>query len=70
MIQDNFIFIVNYFTDPSLRITVVVHVILQYTDFFSFILWCPPEVGNGVGSAEELYEDNGYDYYTNQAISQ
>ncbi|XP_037631000.1 glycerophosphodiester phosphodiesterase domain-containing protein 5-like isoform X2 [Sebastes umbrosus] len=28
------------------------------------------EVGNGVGSAEELYEDNGYDYYTNQAISQ
>ncbi|XP_029301565.1 LOW QUALITY PROTEIN: glycerophosphodiester phosphodiesterase domain-containing protein 5 [Cottoperca gobio] len=28
------------------------------------------EVGNGVGSAEELYEDNGYDYYTNQGISQ
>ncbi|XP_042342554.1 glycerophosphodiester phosphodiesterase domain-containing protein 5 isoform X2 [Plectropomus leopardus] len=28
------------------------------------------EVGNGVGSAEELYVDNGYDYYTNQGISQ
>ncbi|KAG7223120.1 hypothetical protein INR49_015879 [Caranx melampygus] len=28
------------------------------------------EVGNGVGSAEELYADNGYDYYTNQGISQ
>ncbi|XP_047449494.1 glycerophosphodiester phosphodiesterase domain-containing protein 5 isoform X2 [Mugil cephalus] len=28
------------------------------------------EVGNGVGSAEELYGDNGYDYYTNQGISQ
>ncbi|XP_076000792.1 glycerophosphodiester phosphodiesterase domain-containing protein 5 [Genypterus blacodes] len=28
------------------------------------------EVGNGVGSAEELYEENGYDYYTNQGISQ
>ncbi|KAA8593849.1 hypothetical protein FQN60_004683, partial [Etheostoma spectabile] len=28
------------------------------------------EVGNGVGSAEELYTDNGYDYYTNQGISQ
>uniref|UniRef100_A0A7N6FLF8 GP-PDE domain-containing protein n=1 Tax=Anabas testudineus TaxID=64144 RepID=A0A7N6FLF8_ANATE len=28
------------------------------------------EVSNGVGSAEELYADNGYDYYTNQAISQ
>nr|XP_046246302.1 glycerophosphodiester phosphodiesterase domain-containing protein 5 [Scatophagus argus] len=28
------------------------------------------EVGNGVGSAEELYSDNGYDYYTNQGISQ
>ncbi|XP_029026767.1 glycerophosphodiester phosphodiesterase domain-containing protein 5 isoform X2 [Betta splendens] len=28
------------------------------------------EVRNGVGSAEEFYVDNGYDYYTNQAISQ
>ncbi|CAJ1065827.1 glycerophosphodiester phosphodiesterase domain-containing protein 5-like [Xyrichtys novacula] len=28
------------------------------------------EVGNGVGSAEELYGDNDYDYYTNQGISQ
>ncbi|XP_044057735.1 glycerophosphodiester phosphodiesterase domain-containing protein 5 isoform X2 [Siniperca chuatsi] len=28
------------------------------------------EVGNGVGSAEELYADNGYDYYTNRGISQ
>ncbi|XP_020500246.1 glycerophosphodiester phosphodiesterase domain-containing protein 5 isoform X2 [Labrus bergylta] len=28
------------------------------------------EVGNGVGSAEELYADNGYDYYTNQGINQ
>lgn len=28
------------------------------------------EVGNGVGSADELYADNGYDYYTNQGISQ
>ncbi|XP_041668510.1 glycerophosphodiester phosphodiesterase domain-containing protein 5-like [Cheilinus undulatus] len=28
------------------------------------------EVGNGVGSGEELYADNGYDYYTNQGISQ
>ncbi|XP_059186995.1 glycerophosphodiester phosphodiesterase domain-containing protein 5 isoform X1 [Centropristis striata] len=28
------------------------------------------EVGNGVGGAEELYVDNGYDYYTNQGISQ
>uniref|UniRef100_A0A671VWS2 Glycerophosphodiester phosphodiesterase domain containing 5 n=1 Tax=Sparus aurata TaxID=8175 RepID=A0A671VWS2_SPAAU len=28
------------------------------------------EVGNGVGSAEELYVDNGYDYYTNRGISQ
>ncbi|XP_070684706.1 glycerophosphodiester phosphodiesterase domain-containing protein 5 isoform X2 [Pempheris klunzingeri] len=28
------------------------------------------EVRNGVGSAEELYGDNGYDYYTNQGISQ
>ncbi|XP_068441078.1 glycerophosphodiester phosphodiesterase domain-containing protein 5 isoform X1 [Clinocottus analis] len=28
------------------------------------------EVGNGVGSADELYPDNGYDYYTNQGISQ
>ncbi|KAM9318046.1 glycerophosphodiester phosphodiesterase domain-containing protein 5 isoform 1-T2 [Pholidichthys leucotaenia] len=28
------------------------------------------EVRNGVSSAEELYGDNGYDYYTNQGISQ
>nr|XP_043887872.1 glycerophosphodiester phosphodiesterase domain-containing protein 5 isoform X1 [Solea senegalensis] len=28
------------------------------------------EVGNGDGSAEELYEDNGYEYYTNQGICQ
>ncbi|XP_053279126.1 glycerophosphodiester phosphodiesterase domain-containing protein 5 isoform X2 [Pleuronectes platessa] len=28
------------------------------------------EVGNGVGSAEELYADNDCDYYTNQGISQ
>uniref|UniRef100_A0AAQ5YNN9 GP-PDE domain-containing protein n=1 Tax=Amphiprion ocellaris TaxID=80972 RepID=A0AAQ5YNN9_AMPOC len=28
------------------------------------------EVGNGVGSADELYGDNGYNYYTNQGISQ
>ncbi|XP_031716534.1 glycerophosphodiester phosphodiesterase domain-containing protein 5 isoform X1 [Anarrhichthys ocellatus] len=28
------------------------------------------EVGNGAGSADELYSDNGYDYYTNQGISQ
>uniref|UniRef100_A0A8C4E9A6 Glycerophosphodiester phosphodiesterase domain containing 5b n=1 Tax=Dicentrarchus labrax TaxID=13489 RepID=A0A8C4E9A6_DICLA len=28
------------------------------------------EVGNGVSSADELYADNGYDYYTNQGISQ
>lgn len=28
------------------------------------------EVGNGVEGADELYADNGYDYYTNQAISQ
>ncbi|XP_072248979.1 glycerophosphodiester phosphodiesterase domain-containing protein 5 isoform X1 [Leuresthes tenuis] len=28
------------------------------------------EVGNGVGSAEELYGDNGFDYYTNQGINQ
>ncbi|XP_010755438.3 glycerophosphodiester phosphodiesterase domain-containing protein 5 isoform X2 [Larimichthys crocea] len=28
------------------------------------------EVGNGVGGADELYADNGYDYYTNQGISQ
>ncbi|XP_054473473.1 glycerophosphodiester phosphodiesterase domain-containing protein 5 [Anoplopoma fimbria] len=28
------------------------------------------EVGNGVGSADELYMDNGYDYYTNQGIGQ
>ncbi|KAM9733531.1 glycerophosphodiester phosphodiesterase domain-containing protein 5 isoform 1-T1 [Menidia menidia] len=28
------------------------------------------EVGNGVGSADELYGDNGYDYYTNQGINQ
>ncbi|XP_068173296.1 glycerophosphodiester phosphodiesterase domain-containing protein 5 [Antennarius striatus] len=28
------------------------------------------EVGNGAGSAEELYGDNGYNYYTNQGISQ
>lgn len=34
------------------------------------VLWRPPEVSNGVGSAEELYADNGYDYYTNQGISQ
>ncbi|XP_068601230.1 glycerophosphodiester phosphodiesterase domain-containing protein 5 [Brachionichthys hirsutus] len=27
------------------------------------------EVGNGVGSAEELYGDDGYNYYTNQGIS-
>ncbi|XP_071372385.1 glycerophosphodiester phosphodiesterase domain-containing protein 5 [Centroberyx affinis] len=28
------------------------------------------EVSNGVGSAEELYVENGFDYYTNQGISQ
>lgn len=28
------------------------------------------EVSNGVTSAEELYTDNGYNYYTNQGISQ
>uniref|UniRef100_A0A665V4P3 Glycerophosphodiester phosphodiesterase domain containing 5b n=1 Tax=Echeneis naucrates TaxID=173247 RepID=A0A665V4P3_ECHNA len=28
------------------------------------------EVRNGVGSAEELYADNDYDYYTNQGIGQ
>ncbi|XP_041850114.1 glycerophosphodiester phosphodiesterase domain-containing protein 5 isoform X1 [Melanotaenia boesemani] len=28
------------------------------------------EVGNGVSGAEELYGDNGFDYYTNQGISQ
>ncbi|XP_029964081.1 glycerophosphodiester phosphodiesterase domain-containing protein 5 isoform X2 [Salarias fasciatus] len=28
------------------------------------------EVQNGVGTAEELYGDNGYDYYTNQGINQ
>ncbi|CAK6967349.1 glycerophosphodiester phosphodiesterase domain-containing protein 5 [Scomber scombrus] len=28
------------------------------------------EVGNGAGSADELYEDTGYNYYTNQGISQ
>ncbi|XP_062241200.1 glycerophosphodiester phosphodiesterase domain-containing protein 5 isoform X2 [Platichthys flesus] len=28
------------------------------------------EVGNGIGSAEELYADNDCDYYTNQGISQ
>ncbi|KAM3874889.1 glycerophosphodiester phosphodiesterase domain-containing protein 5 [Diretmus argenteus] len=28
------------------------------------------EVSNGVGSAEELYMENGYDYYTNQGITQ
>lgn len=38
--------------------------------FFFLLLWRPPEVGNGVGSAEELYVDNGYDYYTNRGISQ
>ncbi|XP_037312958.2 glycerophosphodiester phosphodiesterase domain-containing protein 5 isoform X1 [Pungitius pungitius] len=26
------------------------------------------EVGNGVGGADELYEDNGYDYYANHGI--
>ncbi|KAM8903738.1 glycerophosphodiester phosphodiesterase domain-containing protein 5 isoform 1-T1 [Spinachia spinachia] len=26
------------------------------------------EVGNGVGGADELYGDNGYDYYANQGI--
>ena len=41
-----------------------------FTDFFCFILWRPPEVGNGAGSAEELYADNDCDYYTNQGISQ
>lgn len=35
-----------------------------------FVFWRPLEVGNGVGSADELYGDNGYDYYTNQGISQ
>lgn len=39
------------------------------TPFF-LILLRPPEVGNGVGGADELYADNGYDYYTNQGISQ
>lgn len=33
------------------------------------VLWRPPEVRNGVGSAEELYGDS-YDYYANQGISQ
>ncbi|TNN73203.1 Glycerophosphodiester phosphodiesterase domain-containing protein 5 [Liparis tanakae] len=28
------------------------------------------EVGNGVGGADEHYPDDGYDYYTNQGISQ
>ncbi|XP_030601010.1 glycerophosphodiester phosphodiesterase domain-containing protein 5 isoform X2 [Archocentrus centrarchus] len=28
------------------------------------------EVGNGVGSAEELYGDNSYNYYANQGIGQ
>uniref|UniRef100_A0A3Q1FBI0 Glycerophosphodiester phosphodiesterase domain containing 5b n=1 Tax=Acanthochromis polyacanthus TaxID=80966 RepID=A0A3Q1FBI0_9TELE len=28
------------------------------------------EVGNGVGSADEQYGDNGYNYYTNQGASQ
>ncbi|XP_042270602.1 glycerophosphodiester phosphodiesterase domain-containing protein 5 isoform X2 [Thunnus maccoyii] len=28
------------------------------------------EVGNGVGGADELYGDTGYNYYTNQGISQ
>ncbi|KAG7283185.1 hypothetical protein CRUP_000547 [Coryphaenoides rupestris] len=28
------------------------------------------EVSNGMGTAEELYTENGYDYYTNQGITQ
>ena len=43
---------------------------LRSLTFFFLLLWRPPEVGNGVGSAEELYVDNGYDYYTNRGISQ
>lgn len=32
-------------------------------------LFCLPEVSNGVGSAEDLYMENGFDYYNNEGIS-
>lgn len=34
------------------------------------VVWRAPEVSNGMSTAEELYTENGYDYYTNQGITQ
>lgn len=61
---------INLLTKGEFSCKLLREVVLQFTDCFVSILWRPPEVGNGVGSAEELYADNGYDYYTNQGISQ
>ncbi|CAN9511552.1 unnamed protein product [Ophioblennius macclurei] len=36
----------------------------------SLFCWGVKEVRNGVGTGDELYGDNGYDYYTNQGINQ
>ena len=38
--------------------------------YFSVVFCRPLEVRNGVGAEEELYGDSGYDYYTNQGVSQ
>jgi len=53
---------------------VITHTHTHTAEFFLHVcfvfLWLPPEVGNGVGGADEHYPDDGYDYYANQGISQ